>query len=148
MSDHASSLLDAMSRLPVFRGITWRAANFELTAPFTTDAPIPTTQDLRVATQNFRVAGVHMFLVSGGRDVSPFSAAPSDREVVLLPGARLVPASAFRDHDGLRVQVIIEQPAPGEPIPPVPDDATLAALIAAARDAPDVTVSAPSRFGP
>ena len=69
MSNEASSFVDAMSRVPVFQGIAWRAASFELTAPFTTDAPIPTSQDLRVATQNFRAVGAHLFLVPGGRDI-------------------------------------------------------------------------------
>lgn len=83
MSD---SFVGAVSRLPIYRGHTWHAAGFELTTPFRSDAPIPTTRDVRVATENFRALGVHLILSSGGRDIGPLSAHPSDQEVMLLSG--------------------------------------------------------------
>lgn len=146
MSD-ASSFVDAVSRLPIYRGLTWRAAGFELTAPFTSDAPVPTTRDLRVATENFRATGVHLILSTAGRDIGPFSAHPSDQEVVLLPGARLVPATSFHDVGGLRVQVVIEQPAPEIPLPTVPTDEDISEILRSARAETDVVVHAPGRFG-
>ncbi|HYI50710.1 MAG TPA: hypothetical protein VEX42_03965 [Microbacterium sp.] len=147
MSDSGSSLVDALSRLPVYRGFTWRAAGFELTAPFSSDAPIPTTRDLRVATENFRAVGVHLILSTGGRDIGPFSAHPSDQEVVLLPGARLVPATSFHEVAGLRIQVVIEQPRSEEPIPDVPTDAEIGEIILAAQAKDDVAVFSPGRYG-
>ena len=147
MSDSGSSFLDAASRLPMFRGLTWRAAGFELTAPFSTDAPIPTTRDLRVATENFRAGGVHLILSTGGRDIGPFSAHPSDQEVVLLPGARLVPATSFHEVEGLRIQVVIEQPGPEEPIPAVPTDAAIGEIVRGAKAEDNVAVFSPGRYG-
>lgn len=43
MTDQMEALVSALRQLPPFSGITWRAASFELTSPFTVDVPIPTT---------------------------------------------------------------------------------------------------------
>jgi hypothetical protein len=147
MTDAARAFAETLSRLPVYRGFSWRAGAFELTMPFTSDAPIPTTRDLRVATENFRVPGVHLFLCTGARDIALFSARPAEQEVVLVPGARLVPASALHEVGGLRVQVVIEQPPQGEPVPAVPTDTEIEALVKTARAAADVQIASPGRFG-
>jgi hypothetical protein len=147
MTDAMAGFVAAISRLPAYVGMTWRAAGFELTGPFTSDVPLPTTRDLRVATENFRVGGAHLFLTTAGRDIAPLSAHPSDQEVVLLPGARLVPASAFHDVEGLRIQVILEQPAPGVAIPAAPTDDEIGELVRAARTADDAAIHQPGRFG-
>lgn len=147
MSDTMSTFVESVSRLPVFQGMTWRAAAFELTTPFSSDAPIPTSRSLRVATENFRAPGAHLFLSTAGRDIGPLSAHPADQEVVLLPGARLVPATSFHEVEGVRVQVVIEQPGADAPIPDVPSDEEIAVLIRDARSAPEVSVPNPGRFG-
>ncbi len=147
MSDGMAGFVEAASRLPRFVGMVWRAAGFELTSPFTTDAPIPTTRNLRVATENFRVDGVHLLLSTAGRDIAPLSAHASEGEVVLLPGALLVPVTGRHDVEGLRVQVILEQPAPGTELPAVPGDDEIGALVRAARTGVAVEVHQPGRFG-
>ncbi len=147
MSDPAAGLSEALAQLPVFAGYSWRVAGFELKTPFTSDAVIPTSRSLRVATENFRAVSVHLFLATGARDISMFSAHPADQEVVLLPGARLVPASGLRELGGIRVQVVLDLPPQGQPIPAVPTDEEIIAWVQASREEPDVTVFSPRRFG-
>lgn len=143
----ASGFVQAVSQLPPYRGLVWRAAGFELPGSFATSDPIPTSRDLRVATENFRAPGVHVFVSTNGREIGMFSAHPAEQEVVILPGARLVPASAFHDVEGLRIQVVIEMPDPDQPLPSTPTDEELATLIRQARSAGEVVVSSPGRFG-
>ena len=147
MNEGMAAFVDAASRLPVYTGLAWRSAGFELTTPFTSEAPMPTTRDLRVATENFRVADVHLFLSTAGRDLAPLSAHPAEQEVVLLPGARLVPVSSRHDVEGLRVQVILEQPASGAPLPPAPTDDEIGALVRASRAEGPVAIHRPGRYG-
>ena len=147
MSEAMDRFVQSASRLPAYSGLVWRAAGFELTTPFTSDAPIPTSSDLRVATENFSADGVHLFVTTAARDISALSAHPTDHEVVLLPGARLVPASAQREIDGLRVQTVIEQPAPGQPLPVTPTDDEIRDLVRAARGAGEAVIASPGRFG-
>lgn len=147
MNEAMDRFVEAASRLPAYAGVVWRAADFELTAPFTTDAPIPTSRDLRVATDNFRVRSIHLMVTTSARDIGPLSAHPSDQEVVLLPGARLVPVSGQREIDGLRIQSIIEQPGADQPLPTVPTDDEILDAVRAARSAGVVVVNSPGRFG-
>lgn len=147
MNETTDGFVEAASQLPVYSGVVWRAADFELSVPFTTDAPIPASRDLRVATENLRARSVHLIVTTSARDISPMSAHPSDQEVVLLPGARLVPVSQRREIDGLLVQTIIEQPSAEQPLPTVPTDEEILDAVRAAKSAGAVIVSSPGRFG-
>ncbi|GGH47467.1 hypothetical protein [Microbacterium album] len=147
MNDAMTRFVEAVSRLPVYRGLSWRAADFALTTPLTTEMPIPTSRDVRVATENFRVAGAHLFVTTGAREIGPLAANPAEQEVVLLPGARLVPVSALHEVEGVKVQVVLEQPPANEPLPEYPDDEGIGTLIRDARSRADVAVTSPGRFG-
>lgn len=87
-------------------------------------------------------------LSAEGRDVSLFSARPSEQEIVLLPGATFAPASGFILSGGLQVQVLLGIPGVGERTLAIPSADELAALIDAARQTPVVEVGSPGRFGP
>lgn len=147
MTDPAT-IASTLSRLPAFAGPTWRAADSEIESPFALQVPLATTRSLRVATRNFTVLGVHLFLSAEGRDVSMFSARASDEEIVLLPGATFAPATKFVDIGGFRVQVLLGIPDVGERTLPLPTEDTLVAYIEAARQTPVVSVESPGRFGP
>lgn len=145
---HSANIASALSKLPAFSGPTWRAANFEVAGPFALETPLATSRSLPVATQNFTLSGVHLFLSSEGRDVSLFSASSTDQEVVLLPGATFAPVSTFIDIAGLRVQMLLGIPAVGQRTLAVPAHNELAALVDDARRAPAVNIASPGRFGP
>ncbi|WP_045258061.1 hypothetical protein [Microbacterium hydrocarbonoxydans] len=147
MFENSAHFMAAMMQLPTFEGIAWRAASFELNAPFDSVEPIPLSRDLRVATENLRAVGVHMFITSNSRDISALSAHPTDQEVVLLPGARLIPASSMRVVEGIRVQSIIELPASDHPLMPIPSDHEIEAAVKAARARSEVPVYQKGRFG-
>lgn len=147
MSDAGSGLVEVLSRLPAVRGANWRAASFEVVAPFTVEAPIPTSRRVRVASENFAATGVHVFVSVSARDVGMFAAQPAEQELALLPGARYAPGTGFHEVAGLRVQVMVELPADGSAVPAVIPDEELARIFDAARSEPDVAVSRPGRFG-
>ncbi|MEZ3162010.1 hypothetical protein AB1K54_15955 [Microbacterium sp. BWT-B31] len=147
MSDPTSAFVTAVSRLPTFVGLAWRAAGFELAAPFTSGVPLAASRDLRVATENFRATGAHLFLCTSARDISMLSAHPADQEIVLLPDARLVPVTSFREVGGLRIQVVLEQPASGTALPHVPDDAAIGELVRSARATAPAEIHQPGRYG-
>ena len=69
MTDGPGRLEDALAKLPIFRGVVWRGAGFELTTPFTLQAPLPTSKDARVASENFRAPSVHAISSVSGREV-------------------------------------------------------------------------------
>jgi len=147
MSDQNSALVAALSALPAFRGASWRAAGFEVVAPFTVETPIPTSRSVRVATENFAADGAHVFLSVSARDVGMVSAQPAEQEIALLPGARYVPATAFHDVAGLRVQVIVEQPSDGGAVPELPTGDELEGLLESERRSAFVATLRPGRFG-
>ncbi len=147
MSDQKAALVAALSALPAFQGASWRAAGFEVVAPFTVEEPIPTSRSVRVATENFAAAGAHVFLSVSARDIAPLSAQPAEQEVTLLPGARYVPATAFEDVAGLRVQVLVEQPADGGAVPELPTGDELEGLLESERRSAFVDTLRPGRFG-
>jgi len=147
VTENTAQLVAAITQLPAFSGIAWRSAGFELNAPFDSPDLIPLSRDLRVATENFRAVGVHMFITSNSRDISALSAHPAEQEVVLLPGARLIPASPMRVIENLRIQSVLELPDESIPLPPIPSDDEVAGWVRAARASSEVTVLRKGRFG-
>ncbi len=147
MSDAGAGLVEVLSRLPAVQGASWRAASFEVVAPFTVEVPIPTSRSVRVASENFAAAGVHVFVSVSARDVGMFAAQPAEQELALLPGTRYAPGTGFHEVAGLRVQVMVELPADGSAVPAVIPDEELARIFDAARGEPDIVVSRPGRFG-
>jgi hypothetical protein len=131
--DASNQIVEAAKQLPAYAGIAWRSAGFELNAPFDSPDLISLSRDLRVATENFRAGGVHMFITSNSRDLSALSAHPAEQEVVLLPGARLIPASSMRVIENIRIQSIIELPDESTPLLPIPSDDEIAGWVRAAR---------------
>ncbi|MFK5027023.1 hypothetical protein ACI39O_26905, partial [Klebsiella pneumoniae] len=81
MTDGPGRLEDARAKLPIFRGVGWRGAGFELTTPFTLQAPLPTSQDARVASENFRAPSLHAIVSVSGREIGPLSRHPAEAEV-------------------------------------------------------------------
>jgi hypothetical protein len=145
--DASNQIVEAAKQLPAYAGIAWRSAGFELNAPFDSPDLISLSRDLRVATENFRAGGVHMFITSNSRDLSALSAHPAEQEVVLLPGARLIPASSMRVIENIRIQSIIELPDESTPLLPIPSDDEIAGWVRAARASPEARVLQRGRFG-
>lgn len=145
MVDGARRLEEALAKLPVFRGVVWRGAGFELTTPLTLHVPLPTSKDVRVASENFRAPVLHAIISGSGREVGPLSRHPAEAEVALLPGTVLTPATGVHVIEGFRVQVVREVLPSGESALHVADE-DLAPLLAVARSAPPVDITSPGRF--
>lgn len=145
MTDGLGSPEDALAKPPIFRGVVWRGAGFELTTPFTLQAPLPTSKDARVASENFRAPCVHAIVSVSGREIGPLSRHPAEAEVALLPGATLSPATGVHLVEGFPVQVVREVSPSGE-IAPMVSDEDLASLLAAARAEHPANISSPGRF--
>ena len=146
MSDQLAGFLEAVEKLPAYSGLVWRASTGEVTVSVPLGGPVPTTRDVRYASENFRAPVLQAIIACDGRDIAPLSADPAAGEVVLLPEGMLTPATAVHEVAGQRVQVLLEV-RPGLPFGAAPDDAALAAAIEAARAAGDVHITAPGRFG-
>jgi hypothetical protein len=84
--DASNQIVEAAKQLPAYAGIAWRSAGFELNAPFDSPDLISLSRDLRVATENFRAGGVHMFITSNSRDLSALSAHPAEHAQALRRG--------------------------------------------------------------
>ncbi|MEO5534189.1 MAG: hypothetical protein ABIR17_03560 [Pseudolysinimonas sp.] len=147
MAESQAGLVNALESLPVYQGVTWRAATGALAGGILLPAPVPTSRDLRIASANFTAACVWAIVSSAGRDVGPISADPAAREVAILPGSSLSPASALHDVSGLTLQVVIEI-RPGVEAGRAVSDDDLVVLIESARATAAVTVRQPGRFGP
>lgn len=145
MVDGARRLEEALAKLPVFRGVVWRGAGFELTTPVTLHVPLPTSKDVRVASENFRAPVLHAIVSGSGREVGPLSRHPAEAEVALLPGTVLTPATGVHVIEGFRVQVVREVLPSGDSAPQVSDE-DLAPLLMAARLASPVEITSPGRF--
>lgn len=145
MTDGPGRLEDALAKLPIFRGVVWRGAGFELTTPFTLQAPLPTSKDARVASENFRAPSLHAIVSVSGREIGPLSRHPAEAEVALLPGCTLTPATGVHLVEGFSVQVVREVSPSGEIAPMVSDD-DLALILEPARFAPRVDITSPGRF--
>ena len=145
MVDGARRLEDALAKLPVFRGVVWRGAGFELTTPLTLHVPLPTSKDVRVASENFRAPVLHAIISGSGREVGPLSRHPAEAEVALLPGTVLTPATGVHVIEGFRVQVVSEVLPGGESALQVPDE-DLAHSLVVASAAPPVGITSPGRF--
>lgn len=145
MVDGAGRLEDALAKLPVFRGVVWRGAGFELTTPLTLHVPLPTSKDVRVASENFRAPILHAIISGSGREIGPLSRHPAEAEVALLPGTVLTPVTGVHVTEGFRVQVVKEVLPGGESALPGSDE-DLASLLTVARAAPPVEITSPGRF--
>ncbi len=146
MTDAPAGLLEALQKLPPYVGITWRGAPGALSGSIPLPAPLPTSRDPRVASSNFTAGALWAIVSVAGRDVAPLSADPAAREIAILPGSTLTPASALHPVDGVPVQVVLEV-RDGMPVGDVPADGTLADLLVAARAEGDVEIRQPGRFG-
>jgi len=74
--DGARRLEEALAKLPVFRGVVWRGAGFELTTPLTLPAPLPTSKDVRVASENLRAPILHAIISGSGRESASHRGVP------------------------------------------------------------------------
>lgn len=104
-----SAFLDAIEKLPAFDGFTFRGLDDDAEAPPSLGVAagvLATSRDPRVATENFRTARVLALLNRTGRDISPFSAQPDEREVVVRPGSVWRVLTSF-EVDGLRPTVLV-----------------------------------------
>ena len=140
-------ITDILTKLPVHTGIVWNGAGFEVTTPITLHAPLPTSRNPRVASENFASPYLYAIVSIAGRDVGPLSRNRAEEEVALLPGSVLSPATGIHPVGNHQVQVLIET-IPGKPVPTVPDDETLASILTAADAAAPLPVTSPGRFYP
>ncbi|WP_029145565.1 hypothetical protein [Microbacterium luticocti] len=138
---------DILSKLPVYNGIVWNGATFEVTMPITLHAPLPTSRNPRVASENFAAPYLYAIVSIAGRDVGPLSRNRAEEEVALLPGSVLSPATGIHPVGKHQVQVLIET-IPDRPLPTLPEDDALAAILASADAAAPFTVTSPGRFYP
>jgi len=138
---------DILSKLPPYNGIVWNGATFELTTPITLYAPLPTSRNPRVASENFAAPYLYAIVSIAGRDVGPLSRNRAEEEVALLPGSVLSPATGIHPVGNHQVQVLIET-IPDQPLPTLPGDDALAAILASADAAAPFTVTSPGRFSP
>ena len=144
MSEPPSGIARIFSGVPEFRGIVWRGAAFQLWGPLQLTAPLPTSKDPRVASENFRSPYLHAIVACRGRDISALSGHPTEEEVVLLAGAVLTPVTAACRVEGHAVQVLREVGDHDDII--APSHADLAPVLARARTAVPVPVTSPHRF--
>jgi hypothetical protein len=108
--EQALAFLRALARLPPYTGIVFHglASVPDLSRTRWTRGVIPTSKDARIGTENFRTPIVAAIVSRSGRDISPFSAHPSEQEVVIPPEVPLREVARTTTPDGRSV-LIIEQ---------------------------------------
>lgn len=115
--------LRTLRQLPPYVGTTLRGCPAEATfvrpgQVTVTSWVVSTTRNLEVATDNRAVSSLYAILSRTGRDITPFSAARDELEVVLLPGTALMLAEV-RELAGYRVHLVTEvDPDRVETMPP------------------------------
>lgn len=133
-ADRAAGFLRAVEKLPPHRGLVFRAcpAGAEFVRPGQStvlQAPVSTSRSLRLV----RAAGtpaIYAITTSTARDLSAFSAAREEQEVLLLPGT-LLHLAGTRDVDGLAVRLVFEVEPGQEPLPEDLPDQVASAVAAA-----------------
>lgn len=153
--ERLAAFLRGLAELPPFIGVTYRGSLPENT--FRRRAQVVVTQgitatsiDPRIATENGATREVYCIASRGGRDIAPFSAVPSDREVVFPPSTVFGLADSV-EIETLLVHLVIElDPTDlGAKVTPEEVDvlARSAAMhLAAVRAAGPVTITTPGKF--
>jgi hypothetical protein len=115
-TDPAARFVAILSKLPPTPGLTWhgQARDPRYRDVITTAAPLATSQDVRVATENFTVGYVLALLSSTGRLIAPMSAVPAEREVVVLPGTTFVRVGLVQSSDPAITVVMYSELDAGE----------------------------------
>lgn len=157
MTDHEryEAFLKGLAELPAFTGLTYRGSLHDNTfrrspATIVTTGVTATSIDPRVATENAATREVYCISSRSGRDIAPFSAVPTDREVVLLP-ATVLHLAQSRAIETMLVHLVIElDPSDlGRKLDvSVLDDLAAAAQIhlAAVREAGPAPLCSPGKF--
>ncbi|MEV7973924.1 hypothetical protein [Cellulomonas sp. NPDC089187] len=154
--DPQASLVAALDKLPPFGGVSFRGFEQPPNIPITSVAAalVPTTQNPLVATENGRVRAIAAFLHRTGRDLSIFSAAPTEQEVVIRPGTAWQQLLMV-DVPGLTVPVLVLEELDLQNTPPGPvtwgetkaDVAEMVrAVVGAGLRQPPVTLANPGKF--
>jgi len=154
-ADHVAALLSALEKMPVYNGISFRgrpvgAASAHRGQVAVSKGLVATSQDIRVATENFSCEGLYAVVGTAGRGISSHSRHPEEREIVFLPSTMFLVVGDWEAHDvGI---TLVEQLDPRrdveqsskrsiEDVRPVIDDHVARAL---RRD--DVAVTSPGKF--
>jgi hypothetical protein len=110
-ADSVSRLLDALAKLPKYRGLSFRgldpALQYRRGEVVVSPVIIATTMDLRIATENFAIDRVLAIFGTLGRSLETVSQHPHEREIVHLPSTVYTVGETMQV-DGLEV-VLVEQ---------------------------------------
>lgn len=155
-------LVETLSRLPAQPGLTFRGtAGQPPTTALQVSAVLPTSQDPRVASENFTAERLAAIITRTGRLIAPLSAHPSEQEIALLPGILLLPIGTLAV-PGLAAEVVILEEAADAPVdrtsaeptedglPTSRDElfAQITATVTTALAAEPVQIHSPGRFTP
>lgn len=151
-ADSALAFLRALERLPPYSGIVFHGLpSIPRLAPARwTRGVTATSRDPRIATENFLTPAVAAIVSRTGRDITQFSAHPTEQEVVLPPEAVLLEVARTSLPDG-RPVVIIEQLAEQDPsaaLPPTLDALVdqVQRMLQSGLDSPDAPVTTRGKF--
>ena len=150
----AGIVLSALGTLPRYDGISFRgrtdAALPQLRHTVVSQALVATTQDIRVATDNFTTAGLFAVIGTLGRALGEHSSRPVEKEVVFLPAAMFLVLESWLAF-GVAV-TLVEQLDPDRP-PGTPPRLSLEEVrtlvvthVDRARRRPDVSRFTPGKF--
>lgn len=149
----AAGFLSALQKLPPFTGVVFHGLPGipDLNRARWTSGLTATSLDPRIASENFTSPVIAAIVSRTGRDISPFSAHPAEREVVIPPEAVLHTLAVDTAPGGETPLVIIEQLAELDPnvsLPPtLPELVQLVKdRIATAMAQPPVAVTTPQKF--
>ncbi|THV43589.1 hypothetical protein [Glycomyces buryatensis] len=157
----AGKPIAVLAQMPKRPGLTFRGITGEPPAAvFRVPKVLPTSQDPRVASENFTADHLAAILTRTGRLVSRMSAHPNEREIVLLPGVLLQPIGTLAVPGLASELVILEEigdaldgTANTGPIGQLPTGrdellAHITAVVTFALDGPPVKIHSPGKFTP
>ena len=149
----ATAFLTALQKLPPFTGIVFHGLPGipDLDRTRVTSGLTATSHDPRIATENFTTPVIAAIVSRTGRDISPFSARPAEREVVIPPEAMLHAVVVDTAPDGATPLIIIEQLATldtGDSLPPTVEGLILLVKdrLSTAMAQPQVEITTPQKF--
>lgn len=115
-------LLGALEKLPPYVGLTYRGLPDGVTPleeTTVTRGLNATSQNPRVATENFRYLNLYAIVSKTGRALGPLSQFPDETEIVLLPGTMLKPLPDLTVPERELTVHLVEELAVDQPAGPI-----------------------------